>query len=133
MSEQDNNQQAAPSREFVAHETADCLLMEAIQSVSKIVSPYMNTPTEAILAIGHALIAKLDSMETSQLDALHALRECMSYLARSDIGEAGDVPTAHERAVMYRALEADYLANNVPANITEMDAALCRLKLFAGL
>lgn len=60
MSELDSIKQAAPS-------TADGLLKEAIQSVSKIVSPYMNTPTEAILVIGHALIAKLDLMETSLL------------------------------------------------------------------
>ena len=136
MSEQDNNQQAAPSKEFVAHDTADSLLREAIQAVKQIIEwqPYLDTPTEAVLIVGHALIAKLDSMKTSQIDALNVLRERMSYLvAGSEIGVAGDVPTVYERTVIYRALEADYLANNAPANIAEMDAALSRFKLLAGL
>lgn len=127
---------AQPTIEDVAHETACRLMTDAIQFVREIVErhSYLDTPTEAILIATHARIAKLDSMETSLINALNALRECMSYLvARSDIGGAGDVPTAHERGVMYRALEADYLAKNVPANIREMDAALCRLKLLAGL
>lgn len=81
MSEQDNNQQAAPSKEFVAHETADCLLRDAIQSVSKIASPYLKDPTSAILIVGHAMIAKADSMETSQLEEARKLRESLDSLS----------------------------------------------------
>ena len=80
----------------------------------------------------HALIAKLDSMETSLLDVLGDLRESVDFLAavHDDLGEA---PTEHERMVIYRALEGDYFAHSIPENIKEMDAVLARFKKLAGL
>ena len=85
MSEQDNKQRAAPSKEVVTHETADCLLRDAIQSVGKIASPYLKDPTSAIMIVGHAMIAKAGLMEKTQLEEARKLRESLDSLtARID-------------------------------------------------
>jgi DNA-binding FadR family transcriptional regulator len=69
------------------------------------------------------LIAYLAKMEAEQPEVMRELRK-----------RRGEVPppTEHERELMYRALEADYLANNTPASIEKLDAALCRFKTLSG-
>lgn len=129
------NNQAAPLVEEGAALTATHLLMDAIADVPYFVPPRVDNPTEAILIGFHALIAKLDSMETSQLEALRDLRESLDFLAaRPDVNEASESPTEFERVVIYRALEADYMKSGHPlTSINQMDAALLRFKKLAGL
>lgn len=125
---------AAPLVEDAAALTATHLLMDAIDEVPYFVPPRMDNPTEAILIAAHALIAKLDSMETSQLEALRDLRESIDFIAaRPDGDNAGDVLTDNERMIIYRALEADYIVHGDPPSIKEYDAALLRFKKLAGL
>ncbi len=126
-----NSRSAPAPAEEAAALTATFLLMDAIEDVPNFVPPRVNNPTEAILIAAHALIAKLDSMETTQLEALRDLCDSLDFIAaRPDVDE---VPTEHERMVHYRALEADYLCNHTAANPEEMDAALRRFKKLAGL
>lgn len=119
------------TKENTAFETASHLLIDAIQETHGFVPLHIEAaPGSAIIVAAHALIAKLDSMETSLLDAVGDLRESLDYLAASDDAEL--TPCKHESEVIYRALEADFLANNTPASIEKMDAALCRFKKLAG-
>lgn len=129
-----NKNQTAPFVEETAALTATYLLMDAIDDVPGFVPPRVDNPTEAILIAAHALIAKLDSMETSQLEALRDLRDSVDFVmagARGDDAEL--VLTARQREVIYRALEADYMEHNTPAAIEKMDADLRSFKKFAGL
>lgn len=87
MSAQHTTQQAAPSIEDVAHATADNLLMDAVDSVHIIIPPNVDNPTAAILIAAHAIIAKLDSMEAVQLQALRDLKESIDFLSKTIIGQ----------------------------------------------
>ena len=49
---------------------ADILLADAAKSISVIIPAHVNSSTEAILIGFHALIAKLDVMEKTLLEAL---------------------------------------------------------------
>lgn len=124
---------AAPafSIEDTAHQTANELLMDAVDAIGVIIPPHVDSPAAAILIVGHALVAKLDSMESTHLYAMNDLRESVDFIAASH--DAGEVPTKQEREIMYRALEADMLENCPPEKIEEMDAALLRFKKIAGL
>ncbi len=63
--------------------------------------------------------------------ALEEIAESVDFLAaRPDVDE---VPTEHERMVIYRALEADYMARGNSPSIEEMDAELLRFKKLSGL
>lgn len=54
-----------------ASETADNLLMDAIRDVPGFTPPRVDdNPAEAILIAAHAIVAKLDAMETTLMDAL---------------------------------------------------------------
>lgn len=133
MSAPDTTQQAAQTIEDVACETADNLLMDAADSVHIVIPPGVSIPS-AILIAAHAIIAKLDSMETSQINALRDLQESLDFLgARTEGGELALKPTAHESEVICRALEEDYLLNHQAASVDEMDAFLRRFKKLAGL
>lgn len=72
-----------PTIEGMAAETAGRLMKESIQFARQAIEkrPYLDTPTEAVLIATHALIAKLDSMETSHLDAMRGLRESLDSLS----------------------------------------------------
>lgn len=121
------------STEDNAHLTANELLLDAIESVGAIQEGANIGSAKAILIGAHAIVAKLDAMETTHLEAMRDLQEgidCMG--ARSDDNELVPTPTAHESEVMYRALEEDYLCNHHAANIDEMDAHLRRFKCLAG-
>lgn len=79
------------------HETTDAacaanrLLMDAVGATGKIIPPHVEGSATAILIVGHALIAKLDSMETTCIDALRDLRESIDYLAaQADGDKAGE-------------------------------------------
>lgn len=134
MSDQHPSQQYTPSIEDTAHQTANNLLMDAVDAIGVIIPPHVDSPAAAILISTHALIAKLDSMETSQLEALRDLRESIDFIAaRLDGDDASDAPKEHERMIMYRALEADYIVHGDPPSIKEYDAALLRFKKLAGL
>lgn len=127
------NNQAASSVEDTAHQTANNLLMDAVDAIGVIIPPHVDSTAAAILIVGHALIAKLDSMEATHIDALRDLRESIDYLAaRADEDEAGEVPTSEEQTIIYRALEADYMARGNSPSIKETDAALLRFKKLAA-
>ena len=49
---------------------ADLALMDAVKSIGAIIPPHVDNPTTAILIAVHALIAKLDVMEKTLLEAL---------------------------------------------------------------
>lgn len=165
MSDQDDNNQFAQTAEDNACHAATYLLMDALDAVPGFVPARVDGKlSEAILTAAHALIAKLDSMETNYLEAFRNLcvslgssactkgetveqmdtRKLIAYLEKMEASQPevmielrkhrGEVlpPTEHESELMYRALEADYLANNKPALIEEMDAALCRFKTLSG-
>lgn len=121
MDNQHTSQQYTPSVEDTAHQTADSLLMDAVDAIGVIIPPHVDSPAVAILIAAHAIIAKLDSIETMFLQALH----CPD--------DANEVPTDEERVVIYRALEADYMARGNSPSIKEMDAALLHFKKLAGL
>lgn len=109
MSEHKNVKEFAPSQEDNAHETANTLLMDAVDAIGRIIPPHVNSPTTAILDVGHALVAKLDSMESTYINAMNDLRESLDFIAaRHDANAASEVATEHEREVMYQALKADY-------------------------
>jgi hypothetical protein len=81
----------------------------------------------------HALLSLLDFEGGRIAAALEEIAESVDFIAGQP--EAFDAPTEHERVVIYRALEADYL-NRIDATGTstnEMDAALLRFKKLAGL
>lgn len=135
MSEQNTPNRFKLSQEDTARDTATFLLMSAINDVPGFSPPRLDEfPSEAILVAAHALIAKLDSIETSHLKVLRDLRESLDLLSASTNGNDAELsPTKRESELMYRALEADYLAHNTPASIENLDAALCRFKKLAGL
>lgn len=125
-----------------AHETpeqnarlAACdLLMDALDDVPGF-TPVRSErfPAEAVLIAAHAIVAKLDVMETTHLEAMRNLQESIDCMgAQSNDNELALTPTAHESEVMYRALEEDYLRNHQAANIDEMDAHLRRFRCLAG-
>lgn len=74
------------------------------------------------------LIAYLKTMELTQPEVMRELRERMGT---TDVAPA--ILTTHQREVIYRALEEDYLLNYQAATVGEMDAALRQFKIFAGL
>lgn len=121
------------SAENNAHQAANELLLDALESVGAIQEGANIGSAKAILIGAHAIVAKLDAMETTHLEAMRDLQEGLDCLgARSDDNEPAPPPTAHESEVMYRALEEDYLRNHHAANIEEMDAHLRRFKRLAG-
>lgn len=123
-----------PSIEATAHEAANNLLMDAVDAIGVIIPPHVDNVASAILIVGHALIAKLDSMEAQYIDAQRDLRESIDFLAaRPDGDNAGDVLTDDERMIIYRALEADYMVHGNSPSIKEMDAALLRFKKLSRL
>lgn len=133
MNAPNTTRQVVPSVEDTAHESAGGLLMDAFKSVPRI-APHRDVGTaEAILVAAFALIAKLDAIETTHLEAMHDLQESLDCLgARSNDNEPTLTPTDHESELMYRALEEDYLLNHQAASIDEMDAILRRFKRLAG-
>lgn len=80
-------QQAAPSIEDVASETAGHLLMDAADSIRSIIPASVNSSAEAILIAAHAIIAKLDYMEEVQLKELRDLRESIDFLSKTLTGQ----------------------------------------------
>lgn len=120
------NNQAASSVEDTAHQTANNLLMDAVDAIGVIIPPHVDSPAAAILIAAHALIAKLDSMEASQLEALRDLRESIDFIAaRLDGYDASDSLTAHERQIIFEALKAEYINSESPLNPKEQESALC--------
>ena len=73
MSTQANTKHTAQSVKNVAFETAENLLMDAFESIPIITPMHVDNPTTAILVAAHALVAKLDTMESTQLEELRAL------------------------------------------------------------
>ncbi len=121
------------SAEYNAHESAIALLLDAIESVRANREVENIGTANAILAAAHAIVAKLDAIETTHLEAMRDQLESLDCLgARFDVNAPALVPTSHESEVMYRALEEDYLLNHKAANIDEMDAALRRFKQLSG-
>lgn len=49
---------------------ADLLLRDAVKSIGVIIPPHVDDPTTAILIAAHALITRLDAMETALLGVL---------------------------------------------------------------
>lgn len=135
MSEQNTPNRFELYQEDTARDTATLLLMDAIEDTTGFVPARLDElPGAAIFAAAHALIAKLDAMETSQLEVLRDLRESLDFLSASTNGNDAELtPTKHESELIYRTLEADYLAHNTPASIENLDAALCRFKKLAGI
>jgi hypothetical protein len=89
------------------------------------------TPTDAILVFGYALLHQMKRNHWDVADSLYDLLDSVDCLAAQIA--AKDELTEHERQVVYRALEADYIANANPADIAAMDSALARFKRLAGL
>jgi hypothetical protein len=121
--------------EFNADETADTLLLNAIEAISEIVKHHdIDAPT-AILIVGHAAIAKLDSMDGRHISAMDDLRESVDFLAANhNLDAVGDIPTEREREIIYRALEGEFTSRGDGMfNRPEIEAARLRFKKIAGL
>lgn len=134
MNAEQSQTKPGQSLEDSANDTATDLLLRAIAEVSGFTPPRLNDyPEEAIIGAAHAIIAKLDAMETTHLEVMRDLQESLDCLgARSDENKPALTPTSHESEVMYRALEDDYLRSHQAANIDEMDATLRRFKQLSG-
>lgn len=116
-----------------AANTADKLLVSAFASSERVDITHEAGPAAAILIAAHALIAKLDAIETSHREAMRDLQESLDFLGAQPEGDEPTLrPTDHEREVIYRALEEDYLQNHKAESIGQMDAMLRRFKLLAG-
>ncbi len=94
-----------------------------------------------LLVATHAMAALLD-FELGRIvptleggcAALEQIAESLDFMAaRPDADKADEVPTDEERKVIYRALEADYIARGNSPSIKDMDAALRRFKILSGL
>lgn len=95
------------TKENAALETASQLLLDAIQETTGFVPSHLdNRPGAAILVAAHAVVAKLDSMETHHIDLMRELLERVISIASNPLMEIK--PTEYESEVMYRALEKDY-------------------------
>ena len=134
MSDQADSKQAAPLAEDTARLTATFLLMDAIEDIPCIAPHRELGVSEAILIAAHAIISKLDSMESSHIEAMRDLRESLDFLGAHTEGDEPTLkPTAREREIIYRALEEEYISKHQAANIDEMDANLRRFKRLAGI
>ena len=98
-----------------------------------------DTVTENPLLVAvHAMAALLD-FELGRIVpilergcvALEEIAESVDFIAARP--DAGDVPTSEERMIIYRALEADYVARGNSPSINDMDEALRRFKRLTGL
>jgi phosphoenolpyruvate carboxylase len=56
-----------------------------------------------------------------------------SEVHSNEIGNMKIAPTLEERMIIYRALEANCIAQGNSPSIDDMDAALCRFRLISGL
>lgn len=67
--------------------------------------------------------------------ALQDIAESLDFLAASEADEiaAESVLSDHEKQVIYRALESDYINSGTALSIEEMDAVLARFKRIAGM
>ncbi|MBI3480338.1 MAG: hypothetical protein HY016_08300 [Nitrosomonadales bacterium] len=131
MKNKTTSNQAAPSIENTATLTATILLMDAIDEVSGFVPPRVDNPTEAILIGFHALIAKLDSMETHYINAVCDLQKSINSLSCRPDGEV--VPTASESERMLGTLKADWLRQHPEHTEEEYREAMRRFEKLAGL
>lgn len=86
---------------------------------------------EAVMVCGYALLHQLKMQHWEIRDTLNDLRESIDFQAAQPGSD--DLPTDHERLVIYRALEANYFAHTVPENIQAMEKDLARFKRLAGL
>lgn len=133
MSEQNTPKEFEFSQEDNAHQTANVLMMDAAEAI-KILFPINDySVADAILIAAHALTAKVDSLETTNINSMNDLRESVDFLAANIERELADeIPTHQEREIMYRALEANLLENSPLEKIEDMDAALLRFKKITG-
>lgn len=86
---------------------------------------------DAVLVASHALLSLLDYELGRIAAALENIAESVDFMSACTGHDDG--PTERERMIMYRALEADYVARGDATGIHEMDAALLRFKKLAGL
>lgn len=119
-----------------AAENASELLTDAavcVDTLLKYDERMSTAPKQAALVAAHASLSLLDFEGGRIAKALEEIAESLDFLAaRPD--DASESPTEHERIVIYRALEADYMeSGHPPTSIKEMDDALCRFKKLAGL
>lgn len=131
MNDQRAAQQYTPFMEAADRLTADSLLMEAVDSIGVIIPPHVDNTASALLIGFHALIAKLDSMETQYIDAQRDLRESIDFLAARPAGEV--VPTASESERMFGILKADWLRQHPEHTEAEYREAMRRFEILAGL
>lgn len=75
MSDQPNKKHTPLTKEAAALATADNLMMDAIEAVPSITPTHVNSQTTAILIAAHAVTAKLDSLESTLIQVVNALRE----------------------------------------------------------
>lgn len=125
-----SSQHTPPSKEDSAHEAASELLMDAYKAIGGIFPPNIDSAT-AILIAAHALIAKLDSLETSMLDALRDLRESIDFhAAQSDI----EMPHAeYNSELILVTLKASWLRLHPTHTEKDYREAMSRFEILAGL
>lgn len=133
MSDQRTTQQRANAAEAASErliEAAQC--MDGLRKYDERAGAFV-VPKHAKLIAAHALLSLLDFEGGRIASALENIAESLDFIAARPDGDASDVPTEHERMIMYRALEADYMAHGNSPSIHKMDAALLRFKKLAGL
>lgn len=83
MSAATNPNETAGAIEEAARDTASCLLIGAINETIGFVPPHLDRlPGAAITVAAHALIAKLDAIETSLLAAHRETMDALEKLNR---------------------------------------------------
>lgn len=127
------NLEHAATVEAIACETADTLLLDAIDSIGAIIPSHIDSPSTAILLVGHALLAKLDSIETSLIEGMENMRESLDFLAARSDDKAMPVPTAGESERMLGILKADWLRQHPEYTDDEYIEAMYRFEILAGL
>jgi hypothetical protein len=118
MSKQNTPKEFAPSDESMKR--ASSHIIKALEHVALLVdrenkhcSIRRDDPQSALgspVLVGvHALITSFDDKGGRIANALEEIAKSLDFIAaRPDDNEASEVPTEHEREVMYQALKADY-------------------------
>ena len=140
MNNSDNNSilNSDMDREKARYESAmsaDDLLSDSACCVAQILKndDYANTATKnPVLVAAHMLASLLDlELGTRIATALENIAESLGSM--SSRPDADDVPTDEERSIIYKALEADYIARSTSPSGEDMDGALRRFKQLARL
>lgn len=134
---------AVDSANHAIHEAFNSLDIDPLSTHQKQVSAFSE------LVAAHAIIQVIDRTAATLANPLQCLlasverveqslgemAESLDFLAAGEAGEiaAESVLSDHEKQVIYRALESDYINSGTALSIEEMDAVLARFKRIAGL